>query len=1087
MPRKQLHTLALAAFAALNIAPMVNAASSDIVISQVYGGGGNTGATHSNDFIELFNRGTTSVNLTGWSVQYASATGTTWTNKTNLGNVSLAPGQYYLVQGASGGANGVSLPTPDLIGTINLSGTAGKVALVNNTTALTGACPIAGVVDFVGFGATATCSESSPTPAPSNTTSVIRAAGGCNDSDNNSSDFIAVTPTPRNTATALNPCSGGATINLSVTTNSAAEVGQTIITVTATASAAVAGNQVLNLAVSGTNVTAADYTLSNSIITILDGQTSGAVTFTVVDDAAAEGSEIATLTLSNPPAGFTLGTATQNITIADNDVATTPIYQIQGTGTTSALLGQTVVTSGVVTRVLNNGFYLQDPTGDGNTATSDGILVFTSTAPTVVAGQLIQLSGTVAEFNTGAATNADTLAHRVTELTAPTGISVTSSGNSITPVSVSLPEAVNDDLERYEGMLVTLTGPLTASQNFFQGRYGQVTLSANGRMENPTNRYRPNTAQAIALADENARRRILLDDGTSLQNVNPTPYIGADNTLRAGDTVAAVTGVIDYGLATSSNTEFGDYKIHPTQAVTFTRANPRTTAPESVGGNIKVASFNVLNYFTTFTNGNTAFGESGQGCSLGGAVAAANCRGANNIAEFNRQRNKIIPALIALNADVVGLMEIQNNGNTAAQNLVDGLNAATGAGTYSVLALPSQGTGTDAIRVAMIYKSAAITLVGASMSDIDPINNRPTLLQKFAAPNGQQFTVVVNHFKSKGSCPTAGSDPANEESSDGQGCWNALRTLQAQRLRTWVAANGTADALIIGDLNAYGQEDPIFDLTSNGFVDQVAAFNNFGYSYVFDGAAGRLDHAISSASLTAKIANVKHWHINADEPSIIDYNEEFKQPACATCGPDYYAATAYRSSDHDPVVIGLNLNDLDGDGLTDSTEVALGTNSQDRDSDDDGIADGVEDSNHNGVVNAGETNPAVADTDGDGIQDGTEKGVTTGVADPDGAGPLAGTNLAIFIADANPATVTLPTDMDTDNDGASDGVEDSNHNGAVDSGEYDPLNPSSFPPATATQQIPAMPAWALMLFAGLLIAIHFIATQRKFVKHKIRG
>lgn len=750
----------------------------------------------------------------------------------------------------------------------------------------------------------------------------------------------------------------------------------------------------------------------------------------------------------------------------------TPIYQIQGGGAASPMIGQTKTTSGVVTRINNNGFFIQDQAGDGNAATSDGILVFTGFAPAVSTGDLVQLSGTVAEFNTGASSNADTLAHPVTELTVPTGITVLSTGNTINPVAVPLPEAVNDDLERYEGMLVTLNGPLTASQNFFQGRYGQVTLSANGRLENPTNKYRPGTAEAIALADEDARRRILLDDGTSLQNPNPTPYIGADNTLRAGDTVASVTGVIDYGLATNDNTKFGDYKIHPTQAVSFARANARTAAPEAVGGNLKVASFNVLNYFTTFTNGTTAFGQTGQGCSLDGAVSAGNCRGADSSAEFTRQRTKIVAAIQAIDADVVGLMEIQNNGNTAAQNLVDGLNAAMGAGTYAVLPLPPQGTGTDAIRVAMIYKPASVTLAGSSFSDTDAIHDRPPLGQTFAAPNGQPFTVVVNHLKSKGSCP-AGSSDVNADQGDGQGCWNNRRLLQAQRLRTWVAANAGADALLIGDLNAYGREDPIDDLASHGYVDVVGAFNSFGYSYVFDGAAGRLDHALATASLSTKVAAVKLWHINADEPSIIDYNLEFKQPACGSCGPDYYTATAYRSSDHDPVVVGLNLNDLDGDGLSDAIEALLGTNPNDLDSDDDGIPDGTEDANHDGVVGPGETNPANADTDGDGIQDGTELGYSAGVADPDGAGPLLGTNPAVFVPDADPATTSSPWQADTDGDGYNDGVEDPNHNGRVDAGEYDPLSSASFPPAQASVQVPMLPGWAMVLFGVVLAAMQW--------------
>jgi hypothetical protein len=1074
-PNRQ--ALALAIFTALNLTSVAHAVSSNIVISQVYGGGGNSGATYKNDFIELFNRGNSAVNLSGMSVQYASSTGTSW-QVTNLTNVTLQPGQYYLVQEAIGTGGTTNLPAPDATGTIALSGSAGKVALVSNTTALTGTCPTINVTDIIGFGA-ANCSETAATPALTNTTADLRASNGCTDTDNNSVDFSGATPIPRNTTNPVNVCGGtggNPTVNLSVSATSGSEAGKTVITVTATASAVVSTNQTVNLAVSGTGVSASDYTLGSTVLDILSGTSSASTTFTVLDDSFSEGPETAILTLSNPSAGISLGTASQNITIIDNDIAITPIYQIQGTGITSPLIGQTVATRGIVTRVNNNGFFLQDATGDNNSATSDGIFVFTSTAPTVSAGQLIDMTAVVAEFNTGAAGNADTLAHTVTELTTPTGIAVISSGNVLSSVVVALPEAVNDDLEHVEGMLVTLTGPLTAAQNYFQGRYGQVTLAVNGRLEKPTNKYRPGTLQALALTDQNARSRIILDDGTSIQNVNPTPYIGLDNTLRAGDTVTAVTGVIDYGLATSDNTNFGDYKIHPTQTVAFSRNNPRTTTPDIVGGNIKVASFNVLNYFTTFTNGSNAAGQTGQGCSLGAAVSAANCRGADSLAEFTRQRTKIIAAIQALNADIVGLMEIQNNGNTAAQNLVDGINAVMGAGTYSVLALPSQGTGTDAIRVAMIYKSASVSLVGNPLSDVDAINNRPPLAQIFAAPNGQKFTVVVNHLKSKSSCPTSAADP-DADNADGQGCWNNRRTLQAQRLRSWVTANASADTLLIGDFNAYGQEDPIFDLTSNGFVDQIGVFNSLGYSYVFDGEVGRIDHAISTASMSAKIAGTKHWHINADEPSIIDYNLEFKQPACLTCGPDYYSASPYRASDHDPVVVGLNMNDLDGDGLSDAIELLLGTNSMDVDSDDDGIADGAEDLNHNGVIDAGETNPTLADSDGDGVQDGTETGVTTGIADPDGAGPLLGTNLAVFVADADSNSTTSPLSADSDGDGFSDGTEDANHNGRVDAGEADPSNAGSLPQSVTTKQVPAMPVGFMVVF-GLLLSL----LQRKLRK-----
>ena len=817
-PRRLRPALAsLASFSAcLPLVGLVLAAPAGaaVMISQVYGGGGNAGAPYTHDFVELHNSGAAPVSLAGWSLQYASAAGTSWAGSTALSG-SIPAGGYFLVKLASGGTVGVALPVAaDVTGSTNISATAGKLALANSSTALTGACPLAGatVVDFVGFGSAASCAETAAAPAPSNTTAIVRASVGnsCVDSGNNSSDFRSTAPAPRNSAAAAQPCGG--------------------------------------------------------------------VVVVVPPVAAA-------------------------------------IYTVQGSGATSPLAGQVVVTSGVVTRLNNNGFFMQDLTGDGNPATSDGIFVFTgSTAwPVAVVGNLVQVTGTVTEFNVG--TSADTAAHTVTELTSISAVTQTGSGYSISPTVVALPEAVNDDLERFEGMLVTLTGPFTVNQNFFLGRYGQLTLAVGGRLETPSNRFRPGSSQALALADENARRRILLDDGSSLQNPNPIPYLGAGGVPRAGDVTGSITGVLDYGLATNSAAGAGDYKIHPTSTVAFSVANARTAAPDGVGGNVKVASFNVLNYFTAYTNG----GGTAVGCTLGATTSTSNCRGADNAAEFARQQTKIVEAMAAINADVLGLMEIQNNGNVAAQNLVDALNLRVGAGTYLTTALPAD-TGTDAIRVAVIYKPTKLAAVGLAVSDNDPVNNRPTLAQTFVLANGERFSLLVNHLKSKGGCPAVGSGDytGNFDAGDGQGCWNLQRVQQAQRLRTFVAqrqaAAGSNDVLLIGDFNAYAQEDPIYELTSNGFVDQVGRFSGFGYSYVFDGAAGRLDHAISSNTLSARINRVVHWHINADEAAIADYNTEFKAPA-ATCGlggtsacpVDPYTATPYRASDHDPVVVGLNL------------------------------------------------------------------------------------------------------------------------------------------------------------------------------------
>lgn len=621
----------------------------------------------------------------------------------------------------------------------------------------------------------------------------------------------------------------------------------------------------------------------------------GTATAALQVSSLAAGSYPVSVTFANDEAQSAACTVLVNVSAA---ASITHIPAIQGTGHVSPLLGQSVTTEGVVTKVNNNGFFLQDLNGDNDTNTSDGIFVFTSSAPSaaVVVGNALRVSGTVAEFAVG--TGADAVARPVTEIVSP-AITFQSSGNVVQPTAVSLPEATEGELERFEGMLVTIDTALTASQNYFLGRFGQVTLGAGERLQKPTNLFPAGSPEALALADENARRRILLDDGTSQQNLNPTPYMAADNTLRAGDTITGITGVIDYGLASSFADGISDYKIHPTQPVVFSRDNPRTNAPAAVGGNVRVGSFNVLNYFTTVD-------QAGASCYPGGS--RSDCRGADSAAEFQRQRNKIIPAILGLNADVVGLMEIENNGNTAVQNLVNGLNAVAGANTYAVVPVPAGGTGDDAIRVAMIYQPSRVSLVGGALSDTNSIHDRQPLAQTFAAANGETFSVVVNHFKSKGSCPSNAAD-VNADQGDGQGCWNAKRVQQAQALASFMV--GLPNAIIVGDLNAYGKEDPIIELGLLGFEDQIARFNPKGYSYVFDGEAGYLDHALVSASLKAKVTGAAHWHINADEPFIIDYNTEFKvgDSSCGTssCSPDYYASTVYRSSDHDPVVLGLNL------------------------------------------------------------------------------------------------------------------------------------------------------------------------------------
>ncbi|NJR65474.1 MAG: ExeM/NucH family extracellular endonuclease [Leptolyngbyaceae cyanobacterium CRU_2_3] len=333
-----------------------------------------------------------------------------------------------------------------------------------------------------------------------------------------------------------------------------------------------------------------------------------------------------------------------NVNVLDNDVTLSKIYEIQGSGTASTKIGQIVTIEAVVTGDFQgsnglNGFYVQEAVGDGNTTTSDGIFIFAPNSTDVSVGQIVRLTGRVSEFS------------NQTQLDNISGLSVIGSG-AIAPLALDLPVTAATDLERYEGMLVTFPETLTVTENFNLGRFGEVLLSSEGRLFNPTNSIDPtdipttgtendqnNIAAVTAQQNANNLRDILLDDGSNIQNPATVPFLNQDGTLRTGSTVTSLTGVLGFG--------FDTYRLQPTATPNFVNANPRTAAPDAVGGNVKVASFNVLNYFN--------------GDGLGGGFPTS--RGATTLAEFERQSAKIVSAIAALDADVVGLIEIENDGD----------------------------------------------------------------------------------------------------------------------------------------------------------------------------------------------------------------------------------------------------------------------------------------------------------------------------------------------------------------------------------------------------------------------------------------
>ena len=309
--------------------------------------------------------------------------------------------------------------------------------------------------------------------------------------------------------------------------------------------------------------------------------------------------------------------------------------------------------------------------------------------------------------------------------------------------------------------------------------------------------------------------------------------------MRGGDTVTELTGVLHY--------QFGEYMLEPTEEVVFQSENPRPEPPTKQPGTLSVATMNVLNFFTTLD-------DSGAIC---GPAANQDCRGADNADEFTRQRDKIIAALSAMDADVVGLVEMENSADNAAlQSIIDGLNASCdrcAAGTYAFI--ETGAIGTDAIRVGFIYKTDTVEPVGDFAvldSSVDPnfidTKNRPALAQTFMEKaSGEKFTAAINHFKSKGSACDDVSDP---NLNDGAGNCNLTRQKAAQALADWLAtdptSSGDPDYLILGDLNAYRNETPITALEAAGYTDLAEKFTgDSAYSFVFGGEWGYLDYALA--------------------------------------------------------------------------------------------------------------------------------------------------------------------------------------------------------------------------------------------------
>ena len=612
----------------------------------------------------------------------------------------------------------------------------------------------------------------------------------------------------------------------------------------------------------------------------------------------------------------------------------TPIADIQGTGDASPIQGKTVTTRGVVTAAYPegglNGYYIQTPGTGGadraDGAASDGIFVY---SPDTVADTNIddhvEVTGTVSEHY------------------GQTQISVSASGlktvdepaEAVKPVEDAFP-AGDEKRESLEGMLLQPSESLTVADNYNTNTYGEVVLATGeGTLDQPTDVHRPGTPEAKALEAENLDREVVLDDGATVNFLKadkdiPLPYLSKEDPVRVGAqanfTSPVVLGFDHEKWRFQPTTRLTGDNAEAVQPTSFT--DTRTETPEAVGGQVSLASFNVLNYFTTT-------GDQLSGCQYyddreGNHITVrggCDARGAANVESLERQETKIVTAINKLDASVVSLMEIENSAafgkdrDDALATLVKRLNEAAGSEKWdfvdSPAAVPSDE---DVIRTALIYQPAEVAPQNEStiLDDQDAFSNaREPLSQAFAPKDGtgeiekdETFVTISNHFKSKGS----GSGPGNEDSGDGQGASNADRVKQAEALVGFAGdqqeATNSDLVYLLGDFNSYTQEDPMQVFYEAGYKD-IAAEKTDESTYVYGSRTGSLDHVLAldasdeadgagtDATAFDSVTGADVWNINSVESLALEYSRFNYNVA------DLFAPDQFRASDHDPVVVGL--------------------------------------------------------------------------------------------------------------------------------------------------------------------------------------
>ncbi|MGI5243957.1 ExeM/NucH family extracellular endonuclease [Dactylosporangium sp. CA-139066] len=902
-----------------------NPAGTGLVISEAYVNGGSSGASYLNKFVELYNPTSSPISLSGDTLQYRAPTSTVVPSGAQVFALSgtVAAHGHFLIQLPSNNAAtnpGAPLPAADLnTGTSVNPGAGGGTLFIAASAA--GVLPTdPSVIDKIGWG-----TSNSPEGTAANGNSIVlsyqRDAAGA-DTDDNGADFRTATPQPQNAA------SDGGTTSVTVTNPGA--------------QSSTAGTAIAPLTLSAAGGTS-PYTWSADGLPAGLSVSSGGV---VSGTPSAAGTSSVTVTATDST-GAT-GSATFGWTV---NAATTvvPIAAIQGTNTdTSPLDGQPVTTEGVVTAVYTtggfNGFFLETGGAGGTEAedatpgASDAVFVFGSaSAAQVAVGDSVRVSGTVQEFQ------------GQTEISSP---SVTKLATPLPPVKAdTLPwSSLTTDAQKeaHEGELVAPQGSFTVSDNYDANWYGSFTLAAGDKpLRQPTDAGQAGSAEAQAAAADNAARMVTLDDGASVNystaanSGTPLPWFTATNTVSIGSKVTFHQPVIlEY--------RFSLWNFQPTHQVTddgaavatFSDMRAANQQPAMVGGEVRLATFNVQNYFPLTGEEYVARGlgtctyyddRAGNHISVKTCTGPGNSagpRGAANAASFQRQQAKIVTGINRLGASVVSLEEVENSAkfgmdrDAALATLVDALNAAAGATVWAYVPSPAADkrpaiADEDVIRTAFIYKPADIALVGASTilttssGPGQPFSiAREPLAQGFkktGATDADAFLVVANHWKSKGSGTALYPGDAEDTSSPAvdQGSFNATRVREAQDTTAFAsqaaAALGTGRIFLVGDFNAYTQEDPLQVLYQAGYTDLGSAFDPSEATYSFNGLQGSLDHVLANAGARALVTGADVWQINAQEPIAYSYSRYNYNATLLFNGADPFTA-----SDHDPVVVGLN-------------------------------------------------------------------------------------------------------------------------------------------------------------------------------------